>query len=245
VKFLDRPPQVGDLLELIPSIDGLPLRFVVTKVNKELDLVRVVPLSEFVLLGGPKDVPVKASFVWGEEEVIAETDLWLEFPFSNFLRAFSDKYWVLIGWLDEKELEKVKHGIGRKYLTPEKRKFKDSEAQRMAELFKEHVRTVEELQEFTQKVLSLLEEQPALAASAEEEKAFITDDGALFVEYEPEKQLLTLKPLKDELKSRKVKLYFNDKLLFEGVIWPQITLPLPRERYDAGALKSSLRVEVA
>jgi len=244
---LTEDPREGQVLELFPPMDGLDLRFLVFSVDEENDLVRVIPLSEFVLLGGPEDVPVKVSYPWGEEKAIAQTDLWLELPFSTFARSFEGREWLKAGNISEEDLWRIRRKEGgNPLLTPEKKEFKESEAKRMAELFKEHVSTLEALQELTQQLLEFLEPVPAMAASSPEETVFVNEEGTLFFEYDPKKELLKIKPVKEELTHRRVKLVFGEgreeKVLYEGPLSPYVAIPIPSNRYNPQLLKKGLKV---
>ncbi len=254
VKPLEAPPREGEVLELFPSIDGLDSLFLVLAVDEETDTIRVVPLSEFVLLGGPKDAKIRVKFPWGEEERIAQTDLHLDFPLSRFVKqSFEHRRWFKVGEVSKEDWQKalkihLSDEIANPLLTPEKKAFKDSEAERMAVIFSEHVRTLENLENFTLALLEALSEQPALAAATAEETLFLTDDGNLLVQYDPESETLTLKPAKGELVGKRVKITLEvdgeKRVLYEGAMLEEFTLPLPKNRYDANLLKRTLKVEV-
>jgi hypothetical protein len=104
------------------------------------------------------------------------------------------------------------------------------------------------LENFTLALLEALSEQPALAAATAEETLFLTDDGNLLVQYDPESETLTLKPAKGELVGKRVKITLEvdgeKRVLYEGAMLEEFTLPLPKNRYDANLLKRTLKVEV-
>jgi hypothetical protein len=254
VKPLETPPREGEVLELFPSIDGLDTLFLVLAVDEESDTVRVVPLSEFVLLGGPKDAKVTVQTPWGEEERIAQTDLWLDFPLSRFVKqSFEHRRWFKVGEVSKEEWKKtlkihLGDEIANPLLTPEKKAFKESEAERIAVIYSEHVQTLEALENFTAALWELLKEQPAHSAATALETVFLTDDGNLLVKYDSEGETLILKPTKRELVGKRVKITFEidgeKRVLYEGAMLEEFTLPLSKNRYDANFLKRGLKVEV-
>jgi hypothetical protein len=113
----------------------------VLAVDVESDTVRVVPLSEFVLLGGPKDAKVTVQTPWGEEERIAQTDLHLDFPLSRFVKQlFEHRRWFKVGEVSKEDWEKalkihLGDEIANPLLTPEKKPSKKAKPKEWQSFF--------------------------------------------------------------------------------------------------------------
>ena len=129
--------QEGQVIELAPSNDGLPLLFLVGEINREAGEAVLFPLSEFIELSTPHDVLVKVE----GKPYIAQTDLYITVPtgvkLSELLKV---KTPLLVGQIAPQELEEVKKvyhrekgGVGG-MAGGVKAKFKEREAQRYASL---------------------------------------------------------------------------------------------------------------
>jgi hypothetical protein len=135
--------KAGDVIEIIPSVDGNNLYLLVIGTDEELNFIRTILLSEFVEFCTPNDVIVEVKnfeLKGNSQRFIAETDLFVDIPFKYVIKEKGLKIFK-VGHVDKEDLDKVidVHFGDRKgdnpYLTPTKRKFKELETERLGKLF--------------------------------------------------------------------------------------------------------------
>jgi hypothetical protein len=252
-------PEVGDVIEITPSIDGLPLLFVVWDINQDAGEVRLVPLSEFYQFATPDDVLVK--ILPPNEELkdldlyrkvyIAQPKLFIWFPLSWFSQILPDRVVLKVGKIPLGKIQEIwevykgwRKGAG-KIRGGIKKEFKKEEARRYGTL---QAMVLKEMEE-TQKINALLKElkaQRKLAKAADQETTSGWNENLMW-RYYPEKGLLVIEPRPDFVgRLGKIFLELEDKIieLWNGLLLPRITLPINPENFIGDIFKTNLRLQL-
>ena len=253
-------PEVGDVIEITPSIDGLPLLFVVWDINPNAGEVRLVPLSEFYQFATPDDVLVK--ILPPNEELkdldlykktyIAQPKLFIWFPLSWFSKILPDREILKVGRVSPSKLQQIwevysglRKGAGN-IMGGLKKAFKREEARRYGAI---QARVLQELEE-TQKInamLAQLKKEVALPRAASQETTSGWSEHLLW-RYYPEKGLLVIKP-RPNLVGRvgKIFLQWENKVieLWNGLLLPKITIPINPENFLGELFSKYLRLELS
>jgi len=233
----------GDIIRLFPSVDALDMNFLVWGVFPEEDLVRLMLLSEFIEFATLKDVKINLE----DKEYIVQTDIFIDMPYQTLHKAFEGKYLFKESQISKEVLKKIDRvfygeikGDGT-IITPTKALFKKEEAKRVAVLINEYI---EKLESYFEN-LKILEKEP-LAASSKERFTLIKHD--FLAIYDPEKEILLVKPIKEDVVYREGRIVLNvenkEVVLYEGLIYEQIPLPLPKRLYKWDVLEKGLKLEV-
>jgi len=160
----------GDVIEFVPSFDGLPLRFVVLKGGKgDFETLELVPLSEFYQFATPSDVLTKIEppegfpFLEPHGKVyIAQTDLFITVPFKLFDVAVPKEMTVLkIGKVSPRTVERIKRVLegeekGDGHMSGGiKERFKEEEAKRYSLIQSVLMREIEKFAEINKALKEL------------------------------------------------------------------------------------------
>lgn len=238
--------QEGQVIELVPSNDGLPLLFVVGEINSEAGEAVLIPLSEFIELATPHDVLVKVS----GKPYIAQTDLYITVPAEGpvFRTVFADKTPLLVGQLGKEELQEVKDvysgkkaGVGG-MSGGVKQLFKEREAQRYAPLQLQVIRELEALNELHSALQQLEQAKLALAADQRATSGH-TDDYRW--EYDEKREILILIPAAKYLWSfARILFKVNGKEinLWEGPLYPKMPFYIPKELFPGKLIEQMLKI---
>lgn len=238
--------QEGQVIELAPSNDGLPLLFLVGEINREAGEAVLFPLSEFIELSTPHDVLVKVE----GKPYIAQTDLYITVPAEGpvFRTVFADKTPLLVGQITPQELKEVKEvyrgqkgGVGS-MAGGVKKLFKEREAQRYAPLQIQVLRELEALNELHSALKELERTSLALAAD-QRSNAGYTDDYRW--EYDEKREILTLIPATKYLWSvARIIFKTNGKEinLWEGPLYPKMPFYIPKELFPGKLIEQMLRI---
>jgi len=236
----------GDIIQIFPSVDGLDMYLLVWNVSEEEDIVRLMLISEFTEFATPKDVKITID----GREYIVQTDIFADFPYKN-LRTALGRLIFKLGQISEEVLQRVdkvfygeENGDGT-FITPTKALFKREEAERLSILVSEYIQRQEKYYENLEYFKLTLEEKPRLAASEKERYTILKE--LFYAKYDREKEILVIKPVKNLVYSiGKVILKVDGKelILYEGVIYERIPLPLPKELYNWEILEKGLKLEV-
>ncbi|MEO2153648.1 MAG: hypothetical protein ABGX24_04435 [Aquificota bacterium] len=252
-------PQEGDVIEIVPSIDGLPLLFVVWDINPEVGEVRLVPLSEFYQFATPDDVLVK--ILPPNEELkdldpykktyIAQPKLFIWFPLSWFSQILPDRVVLKVGKIPLGKIQEIwevykgwRKGAG-KIRGGIKKAFKKEEARRYGTLQAMVLKEMEETQKINTMLASIKAQMPAAQASSQETTAGWNE--RLMWKYDPKKGLLILKPHPEVVgRVGKIFLEWEDKVieLWNGLLLPKITIPINPENFLGDLFSQSLRLEL-
>ena len=237
----------GDVIEIAPSDDGLPLLFVVGEINDKAGEATLFPLSQFVELATPWDALVHVE----GKPYIAQTDLFVTAPADGkiFSTLFPDKTPLLIGSIKPEELEEVKAvyrrekgGIGG-MAGGVKAKFKEKEAERYARLQLQILREMEKLDR-AQRILEELKTAKLATAAAQKVTSGSTDAYGWYYDEKREHLILFPKPPYVGIWGRIV-LRFGPKevVLHEGVIRPKMEFYLPARLFPGKEITQLLKLE--
>ncbi len=252
-------PQEGDVIEIVPSIDGLPLLFVVWDINPNAGEVRLVPLSEFYQFATPDDVLVKIlppneelkDLDLYKEIYIAQPKLFIWFPLRWFSKILPDREILKVGRVSPSKLQEIwevysglRKGAGN-IKGGLKKAFKREEARRYGAIQAMVLQELEETQKINAMLASIKAQMPAAQASSQETTAGWND--RLMWKYDPKKGLLILKPHPDVVgRVGKIFLEWEDKVieLWNGLLLPKITIPINPENFLGDLFSQSLRLEL-
>jgi hypothetical protein len=252
-------PQEGDVIEIVPSIDGLPLLFVVWDINPEVGEVRLVPLSEFYQFATPDDVLVKIlppneefkDLDLYKKTYIAQPKLFIWFPLSWFSKILPDREILKVGRVSPSKLQEIwevysglRKGAGN-IKGGLKKAFKREEARRYGAIQAMVLQELEETQKINTMLASIKAQMPAAQASSQETTAGWNE--RLMWKYDPKKGLLILKPHPEVVgRVGKIFLEWEDKVieLWNGLLLPKITIPINPENFLGDLFSQSLRLEL-
>ena len=128
--------NVGDFVEFYPSIDGLPLLFIVVDYYPETDEVFLVPVTEFYQFHTETDV----LFEHDGKIYMAQPKLWLNI-YGKRTKLATVKY----GNLPKELIENLKRKMEErttKLEIPEIAKFKEYEKQRYTQFWFFHINSI-------------------------------------------------------------------------------------------------------
>ncbi len=238
----------GDIIQVFPSVDGLDLYLLVWNISEEEDTVRLMLISEFTEFATSKDVKITID----GQEYIVQTDIFVDFPYENLRTALGKRLLFKVGEISKTQMQKIdkvfygeEKGDGT-FITPTKALFKKAEAGRLATLVAEYIQKQEKYYENLEHIKLVLKRQPALAAS--EKERYTIFKNLFYARYDKEREILVIKPIKKNVVYRvgKILLKINGKelILYEGIIYEKISLPLPKEFYSWEILERGLKLEV-
>ncbi len=237
-----------DIIQLFPSVDGLDLYLLVWNISEEEDTVRLMLISEFIEFATSKDVKITID----ERKYIVQTDIFVDFPYENLRTALGKRFLFKVGEISETHMQKIdkvfygeEEGDGT-FITPTKALFKKAEAERLAILVNEYIQKQEKYYETLEHIKLVLKRKTVLAAS--EKERYTIFKNLFYAKYDKEREILVIKPIKKDIIYRvgKILLKVDGKelILYEGIIFEEISLPFPKELYNWEILEKGLKLEV-
>ena len=238
--------QEGDVIELFPSNDGLPMLFAVGEINPAAGEALLVPLSSFIELATPHDVLVEVE----GKPYIAQTDLFITAPSDGalFKSIFPDKSPLKVGKLEPNKLKELKavlkgekEGVGS-MSGGVKKLFKEREAQRYAPLQLQIIKELEALSNFHRALEELKELRVGMAAAQKETSGHSAD---YTWHYDEEKELLTLFPNPKYIWSLGRIIFKKEGKeieLWNGPLFPKLTFPIPKDLFPGKLIENLIKI---
>ncbi len=230
----------GDVLELVPSIDGLEFLILVYRVQG--DEVEVMPLSRFTEFATPSDVLVE----FREEWYMAQTDLRYRIS-KGALFSFPSGEFFRVGRVDLSPVRDVvegkKKGAGG-MSGGVKREFKRTEARRYFALFAYSVAQ----EEFVSSVEEFISHHRELPLAAAEQEQTWGEKERLSWTYNVDREKLVILPSQEVVGKRvrvRIRVGEDEISLFEGTAPERLEIPFPKAGYSYTILEGGLDLEVA
>jgi len=255
-------PNEGDVIEIVPSVDGLPLLFIVWDVDYELGEVRLVPLTEFYQFATDKDLLIELQPIKGlpkNEDIhgkiwMAQPTLYVSVPLDRFVYWFDNRVVYKVGKVPREVLENL-HLIYQGQVKGSgnmsggiKEKFKREEAQRYAilqsEIWEAEIKTTE-----LNESLSKLREELPIALAADQMPYRGLGRGFIW-EYDSERQILFVVPMDEEIIGRNARLVLElpkgkQVFLWEGILWKgRVPIPIDKDNFRGDIFQRFLKIEV-
>jgi hypothetical protein len=258
---IEETPREGDVIEIVPSVDGLPLLFVVWDIDDELGDIRLVPLSEFYQFATDKDLLIELKPVKGlprDENIhgkvyMAQPTLYITVPQEKFAYWFGNRAVYKVGEVPKevlKNLDLIYGGEIKGSGNMEggiKEAFKKEEAKRYALLQQEIWANEIETIEINEALRQLMKELP-VAKAADQMPYSGMGDGFLW-EYDKKLQILFLIPMNKDLIGRTVRLVLELPdgkriVLWEGILWDgRIPVIIDEENFRGDIFQRFLKLE--